>query len=290
MSRSISDSPPRLWELLGPWPAVALALLCYANTLFNGFTYDDNAIVRTNTRIRSLANWRQIWLTDYWYEKADDEPIADPVRDRLYRPLTLHSFAVNYALQGENPAGYHAVNIVAHALVCWLVWLFALRLVGDAAVASLAGILFAIHPVHSEAVAGIVGRGEILAAGFVLLGLLGADAAFGAGRMEARTAGRPGIPRGTVLKGDGRLFPRGRADHPVCDESRAPARLRLVACATGDSLHPVVALFPATVLRTGRAPDPRETHQRASQPAHGSGLAGPSARPAYGARVTTRAC
>ena len=175
MNRSVSETrstPARLWQLLGPWPAIVLALLCYANTLFNGFTYDDNAIVRENVRIRSLANLPEIWLTDYWYEKSADQPIADPVRDRLYRPLTLQSFALNYAVHGDHAFGYHLVNVLGHALVCWLVWLFAWRLLGNAAVAGITAILFAVHPIHSEAVAGIVGRGELLGTGFVLAGLL----------------------------------------------------------------------------------------------------------------------
>jgi len=53
-----------------------------------------------------------------------------------------------------------------------LVWWFSRRLFHDAAIATVAAVLFAVHPIHSEAVAGIVGRGEILAAGFMVLGLL----------------------------------------------------------------------------------------------------------------------
>jgi len=45
-----------------------LGLLCFLNSFFNGFTYDDNAIVRTNPRVQSLTNFHDIWLTDWWYE------------------------------------------------------------------------------------------------------------------------------------------------------------------------------------------------------------------------------
>lgn len=156
----------------GPWGAVILGLLCFANSAFNGFAYDDNAIVRRNPRIQSLTNFREIWLTDWWYEQSDDEPIPDPGRDRLYRPLTLFSFALNYAVHQLRPLGYHLVNVVLHAGVCWLVWYFSRRLFDDAAIAAVGAVLFAVHPVHAEAVAGIVGRGEVLAAGFMLLGLV----------------------------------------------------------------------------------------------------------------------
>jgi Flp pilus assembly protein TadD len=173
MSRSeVEPRGAQFRWLGGPWPAVVLGLLCFANSLSNGFTYDDNSIVRTNPRIRSLTNFREIWLTDWWYEQSADEPIPDPSRDRLYRPLTLFSFALNYAVHGVRPFGYHLVNVLLHAGVCWLVWRFAYRLFHDPASAFIAALLFAVHPVHSEAVAGVVGRGEILASGFLLLGLL----------------------------------------------------------------------------------------------------------------------
>jgi protein O-mannosyl-transferase len=155
-----------------PALAVLLGVLCYANSWFNGFTYDDVPIVERNPRIRSLTNFREIWLTDWWLEQTEDQPFPDPQRDRLYRPLTLYSFALNYALNGLNPAGYHAVNVALHALVCVLVWLFVRRLFDDDWIAGLTAVLFAVHPVHAEAVAGIVGRGEILSAGFLLGALL----------------------------------------------------------------------------------------------------------------------
>lgn len=158
--------------LTGPWPAVALAVVCYASTAFNQFTYDDNAIVRDNPRIRSLTAFSDIWLRDWWYGDVDGDPIVDPARDRLYRPLTMCSFALNHAVNGARPMGFHVVNVLLHALACWLVWRFARRLCNDDAVASIAAVIFTVHPVHSEAVAGIVGRGEILAAVFLLLGLM----------------------------------------------------------------------------------------------------------------------
>ncbi|MFQ5806274.1 MAG: tetratricopeptide repeat protein [Phycisphaerae bacterium] len=173
MSRRDAESPRATFSGWGgPWPAVILGLLCSANSVFNTFTYDDNAIVRRNPRIQSLTNFHELWLTDWWYEHIDDEPILDPARDRLYRPLTLFSFALNYAVHEVRPLGYHVVNVLLHAGVCLLVWCFSRRLFDDAAIAAVAAILFAVHPAHSEAVAGIVGRGEVLAAGFMLLGLL----------------------------------------------------------------------------------------------------------------------
>ena len=155
-----------------PWLAVGLAIVCYLNTLGNDFAYDDHPLIVLNPRIESVTDWRAIWLTDWW-RPPDDQPAARiPYRDRLYRPLTLFTFALNCAADGRNPLGYHLVNIGLHAVVTGLVWVFALRLSGRRSLAALSAILFAIHPIHVDAVASIVGRAEILAALFLLAGLI----------------------------------------------------------------------------------------------------------------------
>lgn len=156
----------------GPWLAAVLGLACFANSLPNGLVYDDQALVVRNPRVRNLTNLRDLWLSDWWRVIDDMPDNADTHRDRLYRPLTLFSFALNYAVHGLTPAGYHAVNVLLHAAVCALVWHFARRLTADDATATLAAVLFAVHPVHVEAVANVVGRAEVLAALFLLIGLL----------------------------------------------------------------------------------------------------------------------
>lgn len=173
-SRPDAAAPPRAVPpaRYAPWIAAIVGAACHLSSLGNGFTYDDNAIVRDNPRIRTLADPR-IWLTDWWaMPEAADDPLLDPSRDRLYRPLTLLTFALNYAAGGLNPLGYHAVNVLLHAGVCVLVWHLARRVFADAAVAGAAALLFAVHPVHAEAVAGLVGRAEVLAAALLLAGLL----------------------------------------------------------------------------------------------------------------------
>jgi tetratricopeptide (TPR) repeat protein len=159
----------RWWHT--PWLPVLLGVLCYLNSLTGDFVYDDYPLVQENPRIRTLTDPRAIWLTDWWRPANEDEG-GNPRRDRLYRPLTLFTFALNYAAGGLKPVGYHATNIALHAAVCGLVWAATRRLLGDPSVATVAGVLFAVHPVHAEAVANIVGRAEVLAAGFLLLGIL----------------------------------------------------------------------------------------------------------------------
>lgn len=145
----------------------------FANSLSNGFTYDDNPILVDNPRVQDLTNLREIWLTDWWRMPiAEDQPLENPTRDRLYRPLTIFTFAVNYAMHGLEPFGFHLVNLLLHALTTALVWHLARRLLGSTPAAAAAALLFAVHPVHCEAVANVVGRAELLAALFMTLGLL----------------------------------------------------------------------------------------------------------------------
>ena len=95
-----------------------------------------------------------------------------------YRPLTTLSYALNYALDGPAVAGYHLVNLALHALASLLVAALALHLARAASpsraprIALLAGLLFAVHPAHVEAVVTLSGRAEPLSAVLALSALL----------------------------------------------------------------------------------------------------------------------
>lgn len=161
---------PAAWQ---PWLAALVGALCFVNSLGNDLTYDDVPIVAENQAIRSLTDWRAIWLSDWWRPHMEAETQRlDLRRDRLYRPLTLFTFAVQYGIHGASPAGYHVVNVGLHALCCALVWLLARRLLRDPAAPLVAALLFAVHPVHAEAVANVVGRAEVLTALWLMVGLL----------------------------------------------------------------------------------------------------------------------
>ncbi len=156
----------RWWQ--SPWLPTVLGVLCLANSLGNGFVYDDHPLIEKNPRIRHLGD-PAIWTSDWW-QVIEDEPNLGPHRDFLWRPLSLFSFALNYAVHGYAPAGYHLVNVLLHGAVCFALWYFARNLTGSKTVAALAAVLFALHPVHAEAVANVVGRAEVLAALFLLAG------------------------------------------------------------------------------------------------------------------------
>lgn len=71
---------------------------------------------------------------------------------KSYRPLTVLTFRLNYLADGLNPLGYHLVNVAIHAFVSVLFHRYALTLLKDAQVSLLIALLFAVHPIHTDAV------------------------------------------------------------------------------------------------------------------------------------------
>jgi protein O-mannosyl-transferase len=138
------------------------AIVCYVNAVGNEFVLDDTRLIRDNLRIRALANVPHLFASSYW-------DLAGP--QALYRPLALASYAVNYAIHGLSPSGYTVVNIALHAAVSVLLFALVRAIGGSLFAAGVAAIAFAVHPVHAEAVTGISGRPELLAACFYLLAM-----------------------------------------------------------------------------------------------------------------------
>jgi tetratricopeptide (TPR) repeat protein len=152
-----------LRALLLPASIFVFAAVLYVNTVQNDFIQDDATLIPGNPLVHSLHNIPKLFITDYW------QPM---VKAGLYRPLVTTSYALNFWFAGADPASYHAVNVLLHALVAVLV-LFLFRLLTRDVLVSMAGaLLFAAHAVHTEAVAGVIGRAELMAALFLLSSLL----------------------------------------------------------------------------------------------------------------------
>lgn len=146
------ETPGRSIRTLAPaLVAALLAFLTYAVTLGGTFIYDDVPILQHDVRAGHPARWADYWVHEYF----SDGP------DHLYRPLTSMSLAVQYWLHDGRPFALHLANVLLHAGVSAMVALLGWRL-GGARVAWIAGVLYAVHPVHSEVVAGLVGRSELL--------------------------------------------------------------------------------------------------------------------------------
>ncbi|HWE04631.1 MAG TPA: hypothetical protein VG326_19655 [Tepidisphaeraceae bacterium] len=150
--------PPGIFRWLPTVLAAVAALALYAVTLGGSYFYDDT-ILREDPRFTHPDQWPQFWTRDYMPNAVD----------RLYRPLTCLTFAIEYFLHGDRPWIYHLVNVLLHAGASVAVAELARRLT-NVRIACAAGILFAVHPIHVEAVAGLVGRAELLCTLATLVG------------------------------------------------------------------------------------------------------------------------
>lgn len=139
-----------------------LAVLVYANSLANGFAYDDVWIIETRDLVHGLGNLPDLLTAEYWPGRF---------QSGLYRPVTLVSFALDWEIWSGRPFGFHLTNLILHALVSAVLALLLLRWFPWWAAAA-GGAVFAVHPVHTEAVANVVGRAELLAVLFVGLACL----------------------------------------------------------------------------------------------------------------------
>lgn len=160
----------------------AVAAGAYANTLPNQPVFDDGWAIFDNPLVKSLANVPRMFREEYNFG-------GNASNAGVWRPVTTLTYALNWAAGGRDVVGYHLVNLALHALACVLVLELARRAVAAVAperapaAALAAALLFALHPVHVEAVAGLVGRAELLSAVFSLSALL---LALGAGRRRWR--------------------------------------------------------------------------------------------------------
>lgn len=144
---------------------LVVGLACFIQSVRYEFVFDDQLFVVENPAIRTLARpWR--FLTDSSTYAGGDG------RWYIYRPLATFTFALNYSVDGLEPRGYHLVNAVVHALNGALLYLLLLRLFGRWVPALTGALLFVVHPVQTEAVTWVAGRGNVLFLFFMLLAML----------------------------------------------------------------------------------------------------------------------
>src|SRR5580765_2325704 len=135
---------------------VAAVILAYQPAWRAGFVWDDDAYVTQNPLLTAPDGLKRIWL-------SQDSPSQ-------YFPLVYTTFRIERSLWGLNPAGYHWVNILIHAVNGLIAWRLLRRLAIPGA--WLAAALFALHPVQVESVAWITERKNVLSLFFFLLALL----------------------------------------------------------------------------------------------------------------------
>ncbi len=157
MAPALAASPvaPARWLLTAAAIAAAAILLNLPTLRFQFLSWDDSAYVTQNPWIRgwSAGNLSHIFTRPYFVS---------------YMPLQLVSYILDYSLWGLNPFGYHLQQIVLHAVDSVLAFELVRRLFGRFQLAALAGLFFAVHPSHVEAVAWVSARKDVLSAAFLL--------------------------------------------------------------------------------------------------------------------------
>ncbi len=167
LSNSASSSKWLKWQSLAIFLTV---FVLYANTLGNSYALDDMIVLTKNTFTKQgIAGIDDIMTTDA-FEGFFGQNFAFVVGGR-YRPLSIATFAVEYELFGlDHPWIYHLNNIILYGLTCVLILLtlqklFKAKFDGDSpwlTIPFIATLIFAAHPIHTEAVANIKGRDEIM--------------------------------------------------------------------------------------------------------------------------------
>jgi tetratricopeptide (TPR) repeat protein len=145
------SSLTRSWSLV----VLGAALAAYVPTVGHGFAFDDDIVIVRNRHLRSLAGIPDLLTRTEW--------AGGGIELRQWRPLTALTYAANHALTGLAPWSYHLANVLLHALAALLVLRLGRRWGLSPGAAGLAALLFAVHPIHVEAVANVVGRKDVLA-------------------------------------------------------------------------------------------------------------------------------
>uniref|UniRef100_A0A3B1K0Q0 dolichyl-phosphate-mannose--protein mannosyltransferase n=1 Tax=Astyanax mexicanus TaxID=7994 RepID=A0A3B1K0Q0_ASTMX len=155
-------------RLLGYGALLAACALCYRNSLRGEFVHDDVWAIVNNPDARAGSSLWSIFTDDFWGKR-----MSDNTSHKSYRPLCILTFKLNILLGGMNPYYFHVVNVCLHCAVTVLLMHTCERFVfKNSRLAFLTSLLFAVHPIHTEAVSGIVGRADVLASMLFLLAFL----------------------------------------------------------------------------------------------------------------------
>jgi tetratricopeptide (TPR) repeat protein len=119
----------------------------------------------TNEDVHGMNPVTDLWIHDFWGQN-----ISLPDSHKSYRPVTVLTYRLNYAVHGIDSMGYHAGNVLLYALACVTMYYFCLQYLPLHA-AKIASLLFCFHPVHVEAVASIVGRADCVC-GLLFMGAI----------------------------------------------------------------------------------------------------------------------
>lgn len=148
--------------------ALSLILTCtflaYFNTLNNPFIWDDDALILKNPLIKDTNFLVRVFSSDLYYGVSSGS--------NFYRPVQAVSYMWDYYFWQLDPKGYHITNILLQGIVSFLVFILLYLIFKEPAISLAAALLFAVSPIHTEAVSYISGRADMLMAIFLFSSLL----------------------------------------------------------------------------------------------------------------------
>jgi tetratricopeptide (TPR) repeat protein len=151
-------------RLLAGAVLAAATFIFFSGSLANGFVYDDNPQILQNPFILNSHLWKQIFTGSVWSFQGG--------KTNFYRPLQFACYWVLYRIGGPNPAVFHLLNLLLYAATAWLVFRLSLGLFRNEVAALAGALLWALHPVHVEAVAWISALPDLGFAFFTLLAVV----------------------------------------------------------------------------------------------------------------------
>ncbi len=156
-------------NLYGGLIIALLAIALYANTIRNGFVYDDNIITNNYLVSGGIQSIPEIFKTTYRYGSW-----SGIMEDDLYRPLPITLFAITWQVFPGNPLPGHLINVILYAITGLFLFILLRKIFSNYhfLFPFIACILFVAHPVHTEVVANIKSVDEILSFLFIVLTLL----------------------------------------------------------------------------------------------------------------------
>jgi Flp pilus assembly protein TadD len=149
---------------------VATTVLAYANSLSGSFVFDDTKQIVGNPALRSWGNVLRAFTSDVWSFQRG--MLTKDIPPPYYRPLFTAYLTLNYKLFGLWEPGWHLMNLLVHTGATVAIFFLIKRLSGDRLIATVAALVFGLHPAHVESVSWISGIPDPLAALFYVPGLI----------------------------------------------------------------------------------------------------------------------
>lgn len=145
-----------------------LASLCYINSINGSFVFDDTEAIVNNEDAKGKTPLNEIFFNDFWGTSLNHRS-----SHKSYRPLTILSFRLNSMFGGLNPTHFHLTNVLLHSICCTLSLIVFATLLKESRprLSFVSAVIFSVHPVHTEAVSGIVGRADLLCGIFYFLSI-----------------------------------------------------------------------------------------------------------------------